>query len=79
MDKKGWKATAIAFIILFLLLLAFNIYATNKVIQEEEKMNECFYDVCEEYVDAWYEEKICYCYEYGLLGDLQIAKTKYMK
>jgi hypothetical protein len=42
-------------------------------------MNVCYYDICSGYIDAWWEEGVCYCYDYDLLGQLEVAKTEYMK
>ena len=79
MKTQGWKTTAIIFIILFGVLLAYNIWAISYVFKEEARTNECYYNVCSDYVDAWYSEKICYCYENDLLGNQITAKTKVME
>ena len=75
----NWKILAIIFMILFGLLLVFNIWSVNSYIQEETKTNECYYDVCNGYIDAWYSDGICYCYETDLLGNEIVTKTEVMK
>lgn len=77
--KNNWKSIAIIFIILFGLLLAYNLWAIGYVLSEEKKVNECFYDICEYYPDAEYDDNLCTCYDYDTFGDLIVAKQKYMK
>ena len=48
---NGWKTTAIIFICLFIGLLALNIWAVAEVMNEEAEVNDCYYNVCEEYPD----------------------------
>jgi len=76
---NGWKVTAIIFITLLGLHLAFDIWMVNLVMEDEEKTNTCYYDICEGYADYWYGDDVCYCYEYDILGSLQVEKTEYMK
>jgi len=75
----NWKIIAIVFITLFVLETAAisGIYYIG--MKEIEKENICYYDVCEEYPEALIDGDICRCYEYDLLGELVIAKTKLMK
>ena len=75
----GWKVTAIIFIVLFILETGLFIWGWNETVQEEQNMNECYYDICGSYVDAWYELDVCTCYEYDILGELMVAKTEYMR
>ena len=66
----NWKAIAIVFIILFLLETAYIGYSINYYNQEVENQNECFYDICSTYPDAYYELGICYCIdEYNNWGN----------
>lgn len=74
-----WKVVAIIFIILFFLETGFIIYAINIALEEEKDINLCYYTICNDYQDAWYENGVCYCYENDILGNLQIGKTEYMK
>ena len=75
----NWKTIAIIFIILFGLLLTYNIWSVNYYNNEVEKTNICFYDICADYIQASYEEDICSCYEIDMVGEYIIAKTEYMK
>ena len=74
-----WKTIAIIFIVLFVVLLTYNVWAINYYYKENDRSNKCYYDICGEYADAWYSEKICYCYDYDLMGEQIIAKTKIME
>ena len=74
-----WKTIAIIFIVLFSLLLIFNIWSVNLVLNEEEQTNICYYDVCENYPEAWYEDGVCTCYNYDDNYELEVTKTKYIK
>ena len=47
-------------------------------IAEEEKVYECYYDLCGEYADAAYTAPVCYCYSYDVLGELVVAETHYI-
>lgn len=61
------------------MLLIFNIWSVNIVLKEEEQMNICYYDLCEQYPEAWYEGGICTCYDYDKNNELVITKIKYLK
>jgi len=76
---NGWKITAIVFIILFCLVVSFNILSWWAYESETKKINECYYDICEQYTEAYYEDGVCKCYEVDLLGEYTLAKSKYMK
>ena len=78
-NVKKWKTIAIIFICLFVaetLFIGWGIHLANR----EEKMTmECLYDICEDYDDAYYEDKLCTCYNYDMWGDnLLIAKQEWM-
>jgi len=76
---NGWKLTAIVFIILFGILFTYNCWAIYYWNDLDKQTNICYYDVCEIYPDAYYDDDLCTCYEYDILGELIVAKTKYMK
>ena len=76
---NGWKVTAIIFIILFTLLLSFFVLGYVVVILEEKDLNKCYYEICEEYPQAELKDGVCFCYEYDLLGELKLARTRIMK
>lgn len=77
--KMEWKTIAIIFMILFITETAYIGWAFWYVLEEEDKTNICLYDICSENTDAYYESNVCYCYDYSLLGELEIVKTEYMK
>ena len=67
MNKTGWKAMAIVFIILFTLGTLFIIWAWDYGTNLVEKENECVYNICnsEDYDAYIFDdiESICYCYK----------------
>ncbi len=79
MKKKGWKIIAIVCLVITTLIIVSNLINYISYLNEEKKINECLYDICNDYPDADYEEDICYCYDYDVLGELFLADTKYMK
>lgn len=79
MNDKNWKTLAIVFMVLFVLETAFVGWSLWYANSENEKYMDCLYDVCGDYPEAWYEDGLCYCYDYDILGDLFVAKTKMMK
>ena len=79
MEKTGWKIIAIIFMILFVIETAWIVYSINSYQISADKSNNCLYNLCKEYPDAYYESNICYCYDYDLLGELVIAKIEYME
>lgn len=46
--------------------------------QEIENTNICYYDICEEYPDALYEEGVCFCRDYDIIGNLVVVETEVM-
>jgi len=75
---NGWKITAIIFIALFLLETLSLVFLWNLTSKEIENQNICLYDICSDYPDGYYDLDICYCYDYSLLGELEVVKTEYM-
>jgi len=78
MEKLGWKILAIVFMCLFATWVGIGIYVSIQDSAEFDKMNICYYDICEEYADAGYSNNVCSCYDYDMLGYLNIEKTEYM-
>ena len=76
---KKWKVLAIIAMILFTLLLIFNIWAVAYTNHNLKKENICFYDICAKYPDAYYLDNICTCYDYDVIGNLVVSKSEYMK
>jgi len=79
MEKVKWKNMAIILFIIVVLETLFIIWAYSLAVQEEENTYECFYEICEDYPDAFYESPVCSCYDYDVMGNLIVAKEKYMK
>jgi hypothetical protein len=78
MEKQGWKTIAIIFICLFTVETFYIGWAVNFVIEEEQKINECYYDICEQYEEADFADNVCSCYSYDLNNDLVSEKTETM-
>lgn len=79
MQKNSWKALAIIFFALLVLENILLFIAYREVIDEENKTKECYYDICEDYIDATYQDGVCFCYDTDMLGNLKIAKTEVIK
>lgn len=63
-----WKITAFIFILLFVIETAGFISIINSGLNIIDKENECYYNVCSNYVGGYYYDSIeglCYCYEDG--------------
>lgn len=78
MEKTAWKTLAIIFIILFILETSYVSWSIWVYEQQIQKTNQCYYDICEGYPDAWYQDGLCTCYEYDLMGESVVAKQKLM-
>ncbi len=78
MEKNGWKTLAIVFMVLFFTFVAFGVYAIIDENNKYDKMNTCYYEICGEYPEAGYENNVCSCYDYDVLGYLQVVEIKYM-
>ena len=75
MEKETWKIIAIIFTILFILETSFLAYSVVLVTQEEADIKECYYDLCKDYPDAYYEGGVCACYDnYGGLTKTEVIK-----
>ena len=79
MSNGTWKTIAIIFMVAFFSLFGFLMWGLILNDQYEEDTYHCYYDVCGEYVDALYEEPICFCYEYDVMGNLQIGHEEYIR
>lgn len=72
----NWKIIAIVFIILFVLeniFIGYGMYFNEK---EVRLTNQCYYDVCSEQPEAFFDQGVCYCYSYDLYGELKLEKTE---
>jgi hypothetical protein len=74
MKQKGWKITAIIFIILFVLETLFLIWAWNLANKSITGENECGYNVCKDYDSYQFYNSMCYCYL-----DNELAYQEYIK
>lgn len=74
-----WKIIAILFIILFLVENLFIVWTYYVGLQEENKVIDCYYDICGDYPEAYYESDVCICYDYDVMGELVIAKTEIIR
>ncbi len=79
MENKNWKMIAIMSIIINIIMIVLWIWVYMDIIQEEEKTYECYYEVCDGYQDAWYENNVCTCYELDVMGNYVVEKEKYMR
>ena len=79
MKPKTWKILAIVFMSLFILETAWMCWGYYIYYDELDKTNICYYDICENYPQAYYMENVCECYEVGVLGDFEVVKQEYMK
>jgi len=63
--SKGWRTTAIVFMVLFLLETLFVGWIFSVGTESIEKENECSINVCEPYEAYYYDDysEVCYCYE----------------
>ena len=75
-----WRILAIIFIVLFAMLLIYNIYSVSVYNKSIKNQNICYYDICNNYTDAYYESttQVCSCLNYDLLGNEQVVYTQYM-
>lgn len=79
MENSTWKTLAIVFIILFTIETLYLIFSFTIYFNEEDKMNQCFYEICEDNVEAYYEYGVCTCYDWNEnLGKYEINKTEYL-
>ena len=75
----NWKKIAIIFIILFSVESIIILYSVYTVFQENKETRECYYNICEVYPEATYEDNLCTCYDYDILGYLVPEKYKIIK
>tara|TARA_R100000789_G_scaffold30675_1_gene34368 strand:+ start:84 stop:326 length:243 start_codon:yes stop_codon:yes gene_type:complete len=77
---NGWKVTAIIFIIITILFSAFMVLSISLYNEEQEFTNECYYNICEDYNDAYYDvwERTCTCYNINYDGEYSVEKVKYL-
>ena len=80
MEKTTWKILAIIFIVLFVSETLLIGWGMMLVLEDEEKIMECYYEICEGYPEAFYEDDLCHCYSYDMFGgELILNKTRIMR
>ena len=80
-DKKQWtwKTCAIVLLIVCILETALIVYTIVSAVSDNYKLNECYFNFCSGYPDAWYQDDVCTCYEYNYSQDeLVVAKERFM-
>ena len=80
MEKQGWKITAIVFISLFVVETLIMGYLIQTGLESIENENICAFDICEDSDSYYYDiyEEVCYCYDYNMLGELEVVDTELM-
>jgi len=80
MEKQGWKTMALIFIFIFILENIFLVIGYIQITDEENKTMECYYEVCEDYIEAEYDpySKLCSCYVTDVLGYLVVNKSRWL-
>jgi len=78
MEKTGWKILAVTSTTMLLALIGILIWGTILNAEYEEKVSTCYYDICSGYEDAWFDQNVCYCYAYDVLGNEVVDYTEYM-
>ncbi|HDK42037.1 MAG TPA: hypothetical protein ENG87_01555 [Candidatus Pacearchaeota archaeon] len=76
--SRGWRTLAIILLILSVSMIILTIISIHQNTQQVKNTNICYYDICSDYPDAYYENDVCTCYDYDVLGNEQVAYTEYM-
>jgi len=81
MKLSYWKIIAIISIVIALvegMFIGYSIAYANMV---DFNTKECYYNICKDSPEAYYDpsEEVCSCYGYDLYGEITLEKTKYMK
>ena len=79
MNKEGWRTLAIIFMVIFVLQTAFFVWGFILVAEEEKNINECYFDICQNYIEAMYDNGVCYCYDIDVLGNYILTETEVIK
>ena len=74
---NGWKITAIIFILYSILLTSLMVWGYITVTEEEGSINECYYNTCGQYPQAYWDAGVCSCLDYDEYGELEVVKTLY--
>jgi hypothetical protein len=78
MDKSGWKALAIAMIVIYAFSIAFFAFLLHIGTQEIAAEEHCEFVTCEGYASWQYVDGMCGCYQ--VAGDeMRLIKTEYIE
>ena len=58
MNKSTWKALAIIFFIITIVLILVIVWSVNLYLVETKQTNECLYNICSNYTDAEYLDNV---------------------
>ena len=72
----NWKLIAIIFITLFTIENMFMMYGFYLIEKDDDNSKICFWEICEDYVDADYIDGVCKCYEENMFGSLVIGESE---
>jgi len=76
--KINWKKLAIILMVIVFLETGYGVFSIFIYNREVRRTQECYYEICEEYPQALYQENVCFCYGYDMLGGLEVQETKLM-
>jgi hypothetical protein len=76
-----WRVVALVFLVIYIWGIVLMIQEEIQIKKELEKQKICYYEICKDniYIDAFYEDDVCYCYEMDNDYKTFLSKTEYMK
>ena len=75
----NWKIIAIIFIVITVIESSIFIYGFLEAKRIEKETYQCYYDFCAEYPEAFYQDPVCTCEGYDILGNLIVQKEGLLK
>lgn len=75
MDKSGWKALAIVFVILFILSWALFGFFIKIGLDEIANEESCRNSICNGYDAFVYQDNMCYCYTNNEIAKIVRVET----
>ncbi len=79
MSENSWRTFAIVLLILFILQSLSIITSILNDFEQDQNEKSCSYDTCDGYDESEFDNEICYCYEYDLMGKLKVVKETWIK